>query len=334
MVNLSTKYLGFNLRNPIIVGSSGLTDSPEKIKRLEENGAAAVVLKSIFEEEITLEYQKIVSEESPKRFKDEFLDYLDYRIKEENISKYVKLISSAKKVAGIPIIASVNCASKHEWTTFAKEIESAGADALEVNLFVLPSNLTKTSEENEKLYFEVIQHLKERINIPIALKISYYFSSLASMIMRLSESGIGGLVLFNRFYSPDIDVNKMEITSTNVLSHPDELVISLRWISIMANRVKCDLAASTGIHDGNAVIKQLLAGANAVQVVSSVYNNGPEKIQNMLKDLKKWMVSKEFENIGDFRGRLSQSESGDPSVYERIQFMRYFSDHGGHSSSE
>jgi dihydroorotate dehydrogenase (fumarate) len=326
MVDLKTNYLGLSLRNPIIVGSSGLTDSAEKIKKLEDNGAGAVVLKSIFEEEITLEYEKIIAEEAPKRYKDEFLDYLDYRIKEQNISKYVQLISDAKKAVDIPIIASVNCSSKHEWTNFAKELEDAGADALEVNLFLLPSNLKSSPEENEKLYFEIIERLKERIKVPIALKISYYFSNLALMIKNLSESGIAGLVLFNRFYSPDFDINKMEVTSTNVLSHPDELAISLRWIAIMANRVGCDLAASTGIHDGDAVVKQLLAGASVVQVVSTIYNNGPEKIQNMLKDMKKWMISKNYETINDFRGKMSQQEIGNPSVFERVQFMRYFSD--------
>ncbi len=326
MVDLRTNYLGLSLKNPIIVGSSGLTDSAEKIKKLEDNGAAAVVLKSIFEEEITHEYDKIVAEESSKRYKDEFLDYLDYRIREENINKYINLIGDAKKMVDIPVIASVNCATRHEWTNFAMELQEAGADALEVNLFVLPSNLNRSPEEIEKLYFDIVERLKERIKIPIALKISYYFSNLALMIKRLSESGIQGLVLFNRFYSPDFDIDKMEVTATNVLSHADELPISLRWISIMANRVGCDLAASTGVHSGEAVIKQLLAGASAVQVVSTIYNNGPEKIQNILKDVKKWMISKEFTSIDEFRGRMSQAESGNPAVYERVQFMRYFSD--------
>jgi dihydroorotate dehydrogenase (fumarate) len=326
MVDLKTNYLGLSLKNPIIIGSSGLTDSVEKIKKLEENGAAAVILKSIFEEEITLEYEKIVAEESSKRYKDEFLDYLDYKIKEENLTKYDTLIADAKKAVDIPIIASVNCSSTHEWTNFAKEIEAAGADALEVNLFILPSNIEKTPEENEKLYFDIIERLQERIKIPIALKISYYFSNLALMIKKLSESGVDGLVLFNRFYSPDFDIDNMSVTSANVLSQPDELAMSLRWMAIMSNRVNCDLAASTGVHDGEAAIKQILAGANAVQVVSTVYNNGPEKVQNILKDIKKWMISKNYTTIDEFRGKMSQAASGNPSVYERVQFMKYFSD--------
>ncbi len=326
MVDLTTNYLGLTLRNPIIVGSSGLTDTAEKIKNLENNGAGAVVIKSIFEEEITHEYEHAVKQEASKRYKDEFLDYLDYKIKGDNIDKYTQLIRDAKKAVDIPVIASVNCVSRHEWTNFAKAIEDAGADAIEVNLFMLPSNFDRTPEEQEKIYFEIVDKLKQKIKIPIALKISFYFSNLALMIQKLSATGIKGIVLFNRFYSPDINIDKMEITSGNVLSHPEELPISLRWIAIMANRVQCDLVASTGIHDGTAVIKQLLAGATAVQVVSTVYQHGSEKIQNMLKDVKKWMIHHEFNNIGEFRGKLSQQNVVNPSLYDRVQFMRYFSD--------
>ena len=326
MADLTTSYLGLTLKNPIIVGSSGLTDSVDKIKKLAAHGAGAVVLKSIFEEEITHEYDRIVAEEGPKRYKDEFLDYLDYRIREQNLEKYADLIREAKKEVDIPVIASVNCASRHEWTNFAKEIEDAGADALEVNMFVLPTNMAKTPAENEKLYFDVAAALKEKIRIPISFKISYYFSNLAYTIQKLSESGIDGMVLFNRYYSPDFDIDKMEITSGNVLSNPQEMTNTLRWIAIMANRVKCDITASTGIHDGSDVIKQLLAGANAVQVVSTLYSNGSEKLQNMLKDIKKWMINHNFDSIEDFRGKLSQSKSVNPSMYERVQFMKYFSD--------
>jgi len=326
MADLSTSWLGLKLKNPIIVGSSGLTDSVDKIKKLAAHGAGAVVLKSIFEEEITHEYEKILAEEGPNRYKDEFLDYLDYRIREQNLDRYTDLISSAKKAVDIPIIASVNCASKHEWTNFAKQIEDAGADALEVNIFVLPTRTEKNPIENEELYYDIAKQLKAKIGIPISFKISCYFSNPAYTIKMLSESGIQGLVLFNRYYSPDFDIEKMEVTSGNVLSHPDEMTMTLRWIAIMANRVKCDIAASTGIHDGNAVIKQLLAGANAIQVVSTLYSNGSEKLQNMLKDIKKWMIHHNFEKIDDFRGKMSQSESTNPALYERVQFMKYFSD--------
>lgn len=296
------------------------------MKKLEENGAAAVVLKSIFEEEIMHEYDRIVAEEAPKRYKDEFLDYLDYRIKNENLESYGKLIADSKKALQIPVIASVNCSSKHEWTNFANVIQDAGADALEVNMFFLPTDFNKSAQQTENDYIEIIERLKKKITIPIALKISYYFTNLATVIRNLSMSGVNGLVLFNRYYSPDIDIEKLEISSGNVFSHPDDHALTLRWIAIMSGRVQCDLAASTGIHDGGAVIKQILAGASAVEVVSAIYNKGPERIQNMLKDIKKWMAHHNFESIGAFRGRLSQSKTINPALFERVQFMKYFSD--------
>jgi len=326
MTDLTTKYLSLTLRNPIIIGSSGLTASVSKMKKLEENGAAAVVLKSIFEEEIVHEYDRIVAEEAPKRYKDEFLDYLDYRIKNENLESYGKLIADSKKALQIPVIASVNCSSKHEWTNFANVIQDAGADALEVNMFFLPTDFNKSAQQTENDYIEIVKRLKEKITIPIALKISYYFTNLATVIRNLSMSGVNGLVLFNRYYSPDIDIEKLEISSGNVFSHPDDHALTLRWIAIMSGRVQCDLAASTGIHDGGAVIKQILAGASAVEVVSAIYNKGPERIQNMLKDIKKWMAHHNFESIDAFRGRLSQSKTINPALFERVQFMKYFSD--------
>lgn len=325
-MDLSTKYLGLELRNPVIVGSSGLTDSVKKIAELEKFGAGAVVIKSIFEEEITLEYEKVLAEEAPSRYKDDYLDYFDYKIKEDNIKNYVKLISDAKKKVNIPVIASINCTSSHEWTYFASKIEEAGADALELNMFILPSTLDKSIDDIDHIYLEIINNVKNTIKIPLSIKISYYFSNLGRAIKVLSKTGVDGIVLFNRFYSPDIDLDKLELISTNVFSTPQELSTSLRWIGIMANRVKCDLAASTGIHDGKAVIKQLLAGANAVQMVSALYQKGPEFLSQVIEEIESWMKDKGYESISDFRGMLSQEKYVNPTLYERVQFMKYFSD--------
>jgi len=325
-MDLSVSYLGLKLPTPVIAGSSGLTDSVEKIAELENLGAGAIVVKSIFEEEITMEYEKMLAEEAPLRYKDDYMDYFDYRIREENLEKYVKLITEAKKKVKIPLIASINCHSSHEWSYFAKTLEKAGADALELNIFILPSGLRLTPEGIEKTYLEIINNVKNAVKIPIALKMSYFFSNLAVMIEKFSRTGISGLVLFNRFYSPDIDLDKMEITSTNVLSTAAELPLSLRWVGIMSKRVKCDIAASTGVHDGYAVAKQLLAGANAVQVVSALYKNGPEYLGTIIKELKHWMKKKGYEHIGDFQGMLSQDTAVNPALYERVQFMKYFSD--------
>jgi dihydroorotate dehydrogenase (fumarate) len=284
------------------------------------------VIKSIFEEEITMEFEKVLAEEAPSRYKDDYLDYFDYKIKEQNITNYIKLISEAKQKVKIPVIASINCNSSHEWTYFAKKIEEAGADALELNIFIMPSTLDKSIEDIDHVYLEIINDVKNIIKIPISIKISYYFSNLGRAIKVLSKTGVKGIVLFNRFYSPDIDLDKMEIISTNVFSTPQELSISLRWIGIMANRVKCDLAASTGVHDGKAVVKQLLAGADAVQMVSALYQNGPEYLKTVIKEIEDWMSEKGFESIADFKGKLSQEKYVEPTLYERVQFMKYFSD--------
>ncbi|MCG7852005.1 MAG: dihydroorotate dehydrogenase-like protein [Methanosarcinaceae archaeon] len=326
MVDLSTDYLGITLRNPVIIGSSGLTSSVENIKKLEENGAGAVVLKSIFEEEIVFEYEDILKEAASEGFNLDQFDYYDFQIKGDKIDKYIKLIEECKKNISIPVIPSINCIYSHEWTFFTKQLQEAGADALELNMSFLPSDFDRTSEEKERAYFEIIEKIQTEVSIPIALKISYYFSNLGQMIRKLSNTGISGLVLFNRFYSPDFDINTLEVISTNVLSTPSELPLSLRWIAMMAERVNCDLAASTGVHDGTGVIKQILAGANAVQVVSSLYKNGIVYIQEMLKTVEEWMEKKGYNSLSEFRGKMSQAKSINPAAYERVQFMKYFGD--------
>lgn len=324
MVDLSTQYLGMKLKNPVIAGSSGLTNSVKSIQDLEESGAGAVVLKSIFEEEIAFEYEDILKEASEEGVNLDQFDYYDFHIKGEKLDKYTSLIQESKKNVSIPVIASINCVYSHEWTSFAKQLQTAGADALELNMFFLPSEFYRTTEEKEKAYFQIIEKVQKEITIPIALKISYYFSNLGPMIQKLSETGIAGLVLFNRFYSPDFDIDKMEVVPSNVFSSPSDLPTSLRWIAIMAERVSCDLAASTGVHDGTALIKQILAGANAVQVASTLYKNGKGQIAEMLNTLEAWMDKQNYSSLSDFRGKMSQAKSSNPAAYERVQFMKYF----------
>ncbi len=324
MVDLSTEYLGIKLKNPLIAGSCGLTGSVKSIRELEQNGAAAVVLKSIFEEEIAFEYDDILKEASEEGVNLDQFDYYDYHIKGEKLNSYTTLIEESKKAVSIPVIASINCVYSHEWSSFAKRLQNAGADALELNMFFLPTEFGRSSAEKEKAYFRIIERIQQEVTIPIALKISYYFSNLGPMIQRLSETGIAGLVLFNRFYSPDFDIDKMQVVSSNVFSSPSDLSISLRWIAIMAERVNCDLAASTGVHDGTALIKQVLAGADAVQAVSTLYQNGKGRIAEMLNTLEKWMEQKGYSSLADFKGKMSQAKSSNPAAYERVQFMKYF----------
>jgi dihydroorotate dehydrogenase (fumarate) len=243
---------------------------------------------------------------------------------DEPTIKYLNLIRDAKKLVNIPVIASINCITASQWTYFPGQIQQAGADAIELNIFVLPSDFNRSVEENERVYFEIIKEVKKQVDIPVIVKLSYYFSNLASFLQRISNSGIDGLVLFNRFYNPDIDIDTLEFTAGAVLSNPSDLYISLRWIGILSGRSGCSLCASTGIHDGSSLIKQLIAGAHAVEIASSIYINGSDHIQVMLDELENWMNEKKMETISQFRGLLSQSKTVNPAAYERVQFMKYF----------
>jgi len=324
MVDLSTDYMGLRLKNPIIAGSSGLTGSVKGVTEMEQGGAGAVVLKYIFEEEIVHEMDDVLKEAASRGLNMDQFDYYDYELKGEKLAKYAALIKECKAAVSIPVIASINCTYSHEWTYYAKDIQAAGADGLELNMFFLPTDLSRSAEETERAYLEIVEKVKKEVSIPVALKISYYFSNLGSMIQKLSGQGVSGLVLFNRYYSPDFDIEKIKVVHTNVFSTPGELALSLRWVALMSQKVDCDLAASTGVHDGEALIKQLLAGAKAVQVASALYKNGKGHIGTMLGELEEWMNRHGFGKLEDFRAKMSQEKSENPAVYERVQFMKYF----------
>jgi dihydroorotate dehydrogenase (fumarate) len=327
-MDLTTSYLGLKLKNPIIAGSCGLTGNLDGIVSLEKHGAAAVVIKSIFEEEILLDVKEQINqaEKNPMIYSglSETLDYLDLHIREDNLGRYLQLIRDAKNAVSIPVIASVNCLSDEDWTHFTRKMEQAGADALELNMFLNPADFK--NKEFEKAYFRIVEKVLANVEIPVSLKISKYFTRLGLSVKALSETGISGLVMFNRFYSPDIDIQTMELSKPHMYSSPDEIFETLRWIAIMSERVTCNLAASTGIHTGDDVIKMLLAGSSAVQVVSTLYKNGPEQIKKMLTKLEYWMSEHGFESPEQFRGKISRKYGADPAAFERMQFMKHFSE--------
>ncbi len=325
MINLETKYMGLKLKNPLIVGSSGLTNSVENIIEIARHGASGVVLKSLFEEQIKHAASSTIMQNELGNAYPEAEDYIRNYTREKDVDDYLMLIEHSKKAVDIPIIASINCVTDTEWTTFARQIEGAGADGLELNVFVMPSDPEHEGKQNEAIYFDVARKIVELVNIPVALKISYYFSSLANTVMKLSWTGVKGIVLFNRFFSPDIDIENMEIKSTNVFSNPSDIAISLRWIAMLSTHVNCDLAASTGVHDGNGLIKELLAGAKAVQIASVLYKKGFGEIEQMLETLENWMERKNYSQLEDFIGKMSISEAENPASYERVQFMKHFS---------
>jgi len=324
MPDLSTTYMGLRLKNPLVAGSSGLTGTRAGLLELQDGGVAAVVLKSIFEEEIAAEYDDALSEAARKGMSLESYDYYDYEVRGAHVSQYVDFIREAKAAVSIPVIASVNCTYSHEWASFAKHIEAAGADGLELNMFFLPSDITRSSDEREKDYLQIVERVLKQVRIPVALKISSSFSTLAQMIGRLSKTGIAALVLFNRFYSIDFDIEKIAVTGSGSFSSPAELSGPLRWVALMSRRVGCDLAGSTGVHDGAGLIKMLLAGAKAVQAASAFYKNGAARAGVMLNELSGWMDRHGFKAIADFRGNLSQAESVNPGVYERVQYMKHY----------
>ncbi|MFP4023333.1 MAG: dihydroorotate dehydrogenase-like protein [Thiohalospira sp.] len=319
MSRLETTYLGLKLKNPVIVGSSGLTSSIDKIKEIEKKGAGAVVLKSLFEEQINFEAGSLAdSSDSP-----EALDYVKYYTKNNTVQEYLELIRKAKAEVKIPVIASINCVSAKDWVDFAKKIEQAGADALEVNVFVLPNDRNAPGEKYESIYFDLADKLKKIITIPFAFKLGSHFSNLVGFIQKLH---VPGVVLFNRFYAPDIDIDQMKFVSAEVFSSPSDIRNSLRWVGIVSSKIsRVDIAASTGVHDGKAVIKQILAGATAVQVCSTLYKNGIGQLENIIADLETWMKKNGFDHINEFRGKMSYHKIDDPLVYERSQFMKYFS---------
>lgn len=326
-MDLSTTYMGLKLKSPIIVGSSGLSEKIENAIAYEKAGAGAIVLKSLFEEQILHD----VDEQRLNNMYGSYADqesYAMYYSKKHNITQYINLIKKNKEALNIPVIASVNCVSADEWTPYAKLIEEAGADALEVNLFLLPAEINHTGEEKEQIYFDIIEKIGSEINIPFALKISYYFSGLANFIYRLSQTKASAVVLFNKFYSPDVDIEKEVIIPGDILSCKELNTMTLRWIGILYNKIRMDLAASRGIYDGEAVIKNLLVGARITQIVSAIYKEGPRVLEEMISTLSDWMERHEYNTIEQFRGNASQKNIKKPVLFERTQFMRYFSDAG------
>ena len=318
--------MGLELASPVIAGSSGMTDSVDKLKQLEEHGVGAVVLKSLFEEEIVAEMQRAQAQMQRPGFTfPDMADMFDFVDAETGVVNYLELIRRARAEVKVPLIASVNCVSAQKWTHFAREIEEQGADGLELNIFLMPSDFDAAAADTfERTYFDIIQMVLEQVTIPVAVKLSHYFTLLAKTLKAISHSGVNAMVLFNRFFSPDFNLADLTIVPTNVFSSPEELALSLRWIAIMSGRVGCDLAASTGVHDGDGVIKQILAGAHAVQIASALYHHGAGVIPAMNRRLEEWMQEHNYATLGDFRGALSQASVRSPAAYDRVQFVKNF----------
>jgi dihydroorotate dehydrogenase (fumarate) len=322
MENLVTNYLGISLKSPLIVSSSRLTSTIAALKEAEKSGAGAVVLKSLFEEQILHHINSMSGElQYP-----EAEDYISYYIKSHTVDDYLRLIENAKKTLKIPVIPSINCFSSRGWMDYAKNIADAGADAIEINVFFLPSDRKTSSADAERIYFNLIEKLTATISIPISIKIGARFSNILYMIDQFYMRGAKGVVMFNRFYEPEIDVEKMEIIPASIFSSREEIRYVLRWVAMAsAQKINIDISASTGVQSGEDVIKYLLAGAQTVQVCSSLYRNGISYLKTMNEQISNWMAEKNFKNIEEFRGKLNWKNYSNPEVFERTQFMKYFS---------
>lgn len=324
MVDLSTTYLGIPLENPLIVGSCGLVKSLDGVRRAADAGAGAVVLKSLFEEQIEAESEAL-NEAMKESAHTEALEYIRAEIGMQfGAGDYVKLIQMAKKAVSTPIIASINCISPKWWIRYAKQIAESGADALELNISRMPVEPDIPGSEVERIYYSIVEDVKKVVQIPVAVKIGPFFTSLAHLAKGLAEHGADGLVLFNRFYRPDIDIHHFLPTAAKPFSTPEEIHLSLRWIALLAGKIPCDLAASTGVHDAQGLVKQLLAGATAVQVCSTLYIHGFEQIEYMLEGLSSWMQKHGLNTLQEVRDKMGGKLATKPEMRERLQYIKIF----------
>ncbi len=322
-MKLKTSYLGLELSSPIIVSSSTLTGSVESIKHCAEAGAGAVILKSIFEEQISSEIKREegYSEEDIYDSYPEAQEYLNTFMRGSEIEIYEKLIRETKKIVSIPIIASINCSDEGEWIKIAKELQDAGADALELNIAIAAFDRDLDPRKIEEEYISILKEVEKNINIPVSVKLGDHFTNISRLAFNLTKAGAKGLVLFNRFYNPDINIEKMKVVTGNSISAPEENHNTLRWISLLSSQeIPCELSASRGVYTGEDVIKQILAGAQTVQVCSTLYRNGIEYVKQMNADIEAWMDRHNFNNVKDFRGIANKKE--DIKVVERLQYLR------------
>ena len=323
-MDLTTKYLGLDLKNPIVPSAGPLTDKVDKIKTLEDAGAAAVVLYSLFEEEIEHDQLELYNRTtSTQEIYSESVDFFpEPFVYKTGPEEYLNHIQKTKSAVDIPVIASLNGKSLGGWIEYAKKIEQAGADALELNIYMLATDPQKPSGEIEKLYIDIVKEVKLNVNIPIAIKMHPFFSSVSKMADEFVNVGADGLVLFNRFYQPDIDLEKLEVVPTVLLSTPMDMRLPLRWIGILYGKIKADLAATSGISNEKDALKMIMAGANVVQMLSSLLKFGANHISEVLTNMVYWMEINEYESLNQMRGSMSHLNTADPSQFERANYMK------------
>jgi dihydroorotate dehydrogenase (fumarate) len=323
-MSLTTNYLGLVLRNPIVASSSPLSHSVDSIRRLEDAGASAVVMYSLFEEQIT--FDSFYVDHYLRSGSNSFAESLSFfpEMDEYNVwpDQYLNLIRRAKESVDIPIIGSLNGVSAGGWINYAGLIEDAGADALELNVYYVPTNLDLPGQEVENIYLDMLRSVKRSVTIPLAMKLSPYFSSLGNIAKRLVDEGADGLVLFNRFYQPDLDLETLQVAPRLVLSNSNELRLPLRWVAILYGRLLADLAITTGVHTSEDVLKGLMAGAKVTMMASELLQNGVRRIKEILEEIESWMDEHEYASVAQMIGSMSQQHCAEPAAFERANYMK------------
>jgi dihydroorotate dehydrogenase (fumarate) len=323
-MDLSTNYMGITLKSPLVPSASPLSEELGNIKRLEDAGAAAIVLFSLFEEQLVME--RLHLHHHMTHGTESYPEALSYFPEPEELhigpDAYLNHIRRAKESVGIPVIASLNGASIGGWTDYARKMEQAGADAIELNIYYIPTDMDMNGAEVEQKYIDILKAVMSVVTVPVAVKLSPFFSNMAHMAMRLDSEGASALVLFNRFYQPDIDLDELEVQPRVLLSTPPELRLPLRWIAILFGKVRASLAATSGIHDGKDVIKMLMAGADVTMVCSVLLQYGIERLGMIEREIRVWMEQNEYESVRQMKGSISQRHCADPSAFERAQYMK------------
>jgi len=332
-MDLTTKYLGLKLRSPLVVSASPLSEDIDNLKRMEDAGAAAVVLYSLFEEQ--LRQDRLEMHQNLQQGTESFAEALSYFPEPDEFKlgpeEYLKHIAAAKKATRIPIIASLNGSSAGGWTEYAKQIQKAGADALELNIYYIPTDLNLTGTEVEMTYLDILKSVKANVSIPVAVKLSPFFSNFANMAKRLDQAGADGLVLFNRFYQPDIELESLEVKPNILLSTPMAMRLPLRWIALLHGKLKASLAATSGIHRASDALKMLMVGADVTMLCSTVIRHGIPQIAMIEREMADWLKEHEYESVSQLKGSLSQKNCPEPAAFERAQYMKaltgYTSEH-------
>jgi len=323
-MDLSTTYLGLKLASPLMPGASPLATDLDTVRRLEDAGAAAIVMNSLFEEQIAMEQAAAIEHEDAHA--ESFAEATSYFPRPEAYrlgpDDYLALIARIKAAVKVPVIASLNGVTRGGWLTYARQMQQAGADALELNVYYLPTDPTVTAEQVEGAAVEMVREIKRIITVPVAVKLAPFYSSLPNFAHRLEAAGADGLVLFNRFYQPDIDVEQLEAMRTLHLSTSAELNLRLRWLAILSGRVRPALAVSGGVHTATDVVKAVMAGAHAVQVVSALLQKGPAYLRQLREELSRWLEEHEYESLGQMRGSMNLVKSPDPDAYERANYIQ------------